>query len=135
MKVLIDTNVILDVLYKRESFYKDSLNVWRLCETKQIDGYISALTIPNIVYVLRKELDSEKTLEIIKTISLVFNIYELKEDILIEAAELKYDDYEDALQAITALKLKCEYIITRNIKDFKESKIMAIKPCELIERL
>ncbi len=135
MKVLIDTNVILDVLYKRESFYKDSLNVWRLCETKQIDGYISALTIPNIVYVLRKELDSKKTLEIIKTISLVFNIYELKEDILIEAAELKYDDYEDALQTITALKLKCEYIITRNIKDFKESKIMAIKPCELIERL
>lgn len=135
MKVLIDTNVILDVLYKRESFYKDSLNVWRLCETKQIEGYISTLTIPNIVYVLRKELDSEKTLEIIKTISLVFNIYELKEDILIDAAELKYDDYEDALQTITALKLKCEYIITRNIKDFKESKILAIKPCELIEQL
>ena len=135
MKVLIDTNVILDVLYKRESFYKDSLNVWRLCETKQIEGYISALTIPNIVYVLRKELDSEKTLKIIKTISLVFNIYELKEDILIDAAELKYDDYEDALQTITALKLKCEYIITRNIKDFKESKILAIKPCELIEQL
>lgn len=135
MKVLIDTNVILDVLYKRESFYKDSLNVWRLCETKQIEGYISALTIPNIVYVLRKELDSEKTLEIIKTISLVFNIHELKEDILIDAAELKYDDYEDALQTITALKLKCEYIITRNIKDFKESKILAIKPCELIEQL
>lgn len=135
MKVLIDTNVILDVLYKRENFYKDSLNVWKLCETKQIDGYISALSIPNIVYVLRSELDFDKTLEIIKIISLVFNIYDLKEDIIMEAAEHKYNDYEDALQTITAEKLKCKCIITRNVKDFKESKILAIKPSEFIERL
>lgn len=135
MRVLIDTNVILDVLFKREGFYEDSLKVWKLCEAKKIDGYISALSIPNIVYVLRRELDPIKTLETINLINLVFKIYDLKSDIIIQAAELKSRDYEDALQIITAQKLKAQFIVTRNIKDFIESKVIAIKPSELLERL
>jgi len=135
MKVLIDTNVILDVLYKREGFYEDSLKIWKLCETKKIDGYISALSIPNIVYILRRELDSEKTLEVINNISLVFKIYDLKSEMIIQAAEKKAKDYEDALQMVTAQKLKANFIVTRNIKDFTDSKIIAVKPSELLERL
>ena len=135
MKVLIDTNVILDVLYKREGFYEDSLKIWKLCETRKIDGYISALSIPNIVYILRRELDPEKTLEVINNISLVFKIYDLKSEIIMQAAEKKTKDYEDALQMVTAQKLKASFIVTRNIKDFTGSKIIAVKPSELLERL
>lgn len=135
MKVLIDTNVILDVLYKREGFYEDSLKIWKLCETRKIDGYISALSIPNIVYILRRELDPEKTLEVINSINLVFKIYDLKFDIIMQAAEKKTKDYEDALQMVTAQKLKASFIVTRNIKDFAGSKIIAVKPSELLERL
>jgi len=135
MKVLIDTNVILDVLYKREGFYEDSLKIWKLCETRKIDGYISALSIPNIVYILRRELDSEKTLEVINNINLVFKIYDLKSEIIMQAAEKKTKDYEDALQMVTAQKLKASFIVTRNIKDFTGSKIIAVKPSELLERL
>ena len=135
MKVLIDTNVILDVLYKREGFYEDSLKIWKLCETRKIDGYISALSIPNIVYILRRELDPEKTLEVINNINLVFKIYDLKSDIIMQAAEKKTKDYEDALQMVTAQKLKASFIVTRNIKDFAGSKIIAVKPSELLERL
>ena len=135
MKVLIDTNVILDVLYKREGFYEDSLKIWKLCETRKIDGYISALSIPNIVYILRRELDPEKTLEVINNINLVFKIYDLKSEIIMQAAEKKTKDYEDALQMVTAQKLKASFIVTRNIKDFAGSKIIAVKPSELLERL
>jgi len=135
MKVLIDTNVILDVLYKREGFYEDSLKIWKLCETRKIDGYISALSIPNIVYILRRELDPEKTLEVINNINLVFKIYDLKSEIIMQAAEKKTKDYEDALQMVTAQKLKASFIVTRNIKDFIGSKIIAVKPSELLERL
>ena len=135
MKVLIDTNVILDVLYKREGFYEDSLKIWKLCETRKIDGYISALSIPNIVYILRRELDPEKTLEVINNINLVFKIYDLKSEIIMQAAEKKTKDYEDALQMVTAQKLKASFIVTRNIKDFTDSKIIAVKPSELLERL
>ena len=135
MKVLIDTNVILDVLYKRNGFYEDSLKIWKLCETRKIDGYISALSIPNIVYILRRELDPEKTLEVINNINLVFKIFDLKSEIIMQAAEKKTKDYEDALQMITAQKLKASFIVTRNIKDYVGSKIIAIKPSELLERL
>lgn len=135
MKVLIDTNVILDVLYKREGFYEDSLKIWKLCETRKIDGYISALSIPNIVYILRRELDPEKTLEVINNINLVFKIYDLKSEIIMQAAEKKTKDYEDALQMVTAQKLKASFIVTRNIKVFTGSKIIAVKPSELLERL
>ena len=135
MKVLIDTNVILDVLYKREGFYEDSLKIWKLCEIRKIDGYISALSIPNIVYILRRELDPEKTLEVINNINLVFKIYDLKSEIIMQAAEKKTKDYEDALQMVTAQKLKVSFIVTRNIKDFAGSKIIAVKPSELLERL
>ena len=135
MKVLIDTNIILDVLYKREGFYEDSLKIWKLCETRKLDGYISALSIPNIVYILKRDLDPEKTLEVINNINLVFKIYDLKSEIIMQAAEKKTKDYEDALQMVTAQKLKASFIVTRNIKDFTGSKIIAVKPSELLERL
>ena len=64
MVLLIDTNVILDVLANRTDFVKDSSMVWKLCETDRAKGYVSALTIANVVYILRKELDPEKIGEV-----------------------------------------------------------------------
>lgn len=135
MRVLIDTNVILDVLYKRKDFYDDSLRIWKLCETKQLDGYISSLSIPNIVYILRRELDSDKTFDIIKKLSLVFHICDLKEDMILKAAKMRWDDFEDALQIVTAEHIFAQFIISRNLKDFINSNVSAILPCELIGRL
>ncbi len=62
MKVLIDTNIILDVLYAREPFAEDASKIFKFCELKRIYGYVSALSIPNIVYVMRKEMDRKKTM-------------------------------------------------------------------------
>ena len=135
MKILIDTNVILDVLCSREKFLEDSSKIWKLCEVKKLDGYVSALSIPNIVYILRKELTPEKTQQIIDQIFIVFNIIDLKAEDLKEAAAMKPSDYEDALQMICASRIKADFIITRNIKDFMESKITAIKPSEWLERI
>ena len=56
----IDTNIVLDILYNRKPFVIDSLNVFRLCETKKTEGYISILFIANIIYILRKELNNNK---------------------------------------------------------------------------
>ena len=135
MKVLIDTNIILDVLCKRPDFYKDSAKVFKLCEVKRISGVISALSIPNIMYILRKELDSEKTKEILDNLSLIFSIADLKADDLKKAADMQFKDYEDAVQSACAARIKANYIITRNIGDFTMSKVAAIKPIELRERI
>ena len=135
MKVLIDTNIILDVLCKRPDFYEDSAKVFKLCEVKRISGVISALSIPNIMYILRKELDSEKTKEILDNLSLIFSIADLKADDLKKAAAMEFKDFEDALQSACAARIKANYIITRNIRDFTMSKVAAIKPTELLERI
>lgn len=135
MKVLIDTNVILDVLCKREGFFEDADKIFKLCEVKKIEGYISALSISNLVYIMRKELDAEKIKEVLQQLSLIFKITDMKADDLKKAADMNFKDYEDALQSVCAVRLKANYIITRNIKDFTDSKVMAIKPSELLERL
>lgn len=135
MKVLIDTNIILDVFCKRPDFYEDSAKVFKLCEVKRISGVISALSIPNIMYILRKELDSEKTKEILDNLSLIFSIADLKADDLKKAADMQFKDYEDAVQSACAARIKANYIITRNIGDFTMSKVAAIKPIELLERI
>ena len=135
MKVLIDTNIILDVLCKRPDFYKDSAKVFKLCEVKRISGVISALSIPKIMYILRKELDAEKTKEILDNLSLIFSIADLKADDLKKAADMQFKDYEDAVQSACAARIKANYIITRNIGDFTMSKVAAIKPIELLERI
>lgn len=135
MKILVDTNVILDVLCARKGFVDDSSKVWKYCEINKIKGYISAISIPNIVYILRKELTPEKTQEIIKQIFLIFKVADLKADDLKKAALIESNDYEDALQMVCANRIKADFIITRNIRDFINSKTLAIKPSELLERI
>ncbi len=135
MKVLIDTNIILDVLCNRDDFADYSAKIFKLCEVKKITGYISALSIPNIVYIMRKELDSDKVKEILDKLTLIFSIVDLKGDDLKKATMLDFKDYEDAIQSAQANRIKANYIITRNLKDFTNSKVTAIKPSELIDRI
>ena len=84
---------------------------------------------------MRKELDGEKVKEILETLSLIFEIVDLKADDLKRATSLNFKDYEDAIQSAQASRIKANYIITRNVKDYNTSKVTAIKPSELIERI
>ncbi len=135
MKVLIDTNVILDVLCKRNGFYEDAVKIMRYCEINKITGVISALTILNIVYIMRKELDAQKTREVIEKLQLIFVVADLKSEDIKRALAMNFLDFEDALQSASALRVKADYIITRNIKDFTSSRVPAIKPKELLDRI
>ena len=135
MKVLIDTNVILDVLCNRESFVKFSSIVWKYCEVSRIEGYIYALSVPDIVYILRKELTPEKTKQVIDTLFLIFNVADLRASDLKKAGAMKSGDYEDALQMICAERIRADYIVTRNTSDFAGSRVPVITPYELVGEL
>lgn len=135
MKVLVDTNVILDVLCNRKEFVEDSLRVFQCCEAQKVTGYISALSIPNIVYIMRKELDPERIKEVLRTLTLVFAVLDLREGDLLKATELPFDDYEDAIQNVCAARVRAEYIVTRNKKDFANSTVPAISPTDLLKQL
>ena len=135
MKALIDTNVILDVLCSRESFVKFSSIVWKYWEVSRIKGYISALSVPDIAYILRKELTPEKTKQVIDTLFLIFNVADLRISDLKKAGAMKSGDYEDALQMICAERIRADYIVTRNTSDFAGSRVPVITPYELVGEL
>ena len=135
MKVLIDTNVILDVLCKRAGFYEASAKIMKLCETHILDGAISALSVPNILYILRKELDAEKSREIVEKLQLIFSVEDLKAEDIKKALATDFGDFEDALQSACAVRIKAQYIVTRNVRDFENSKVSAIEPSELLRQL
>ena len=130
MKILIDTNVILDVLCDRTDFVESSSKIWKLCEVEKIDGYISALSIPNIVYILRKELTPEKTQQIIEQLFMIFHIADLKSSDIRKAANMKISDYEDAVMIETGIREKMDCIVTRNLKDYKKAKFTVYSPEE-----
>ena len=134
MRLLIDGNILLDVLQKREPHYKDSVKIWKMCETGIADGRISVLTFANLVYVMRKELDAEKINEVLKYLSLIFSFEDLTSLDISSAAEMEWNDYEDAIQAAMAKRIHANYIITRNVKDFKKSEVIAFTPAEFLSR-
>jgi hypothetical protein len=105
----------------------------KLCEIGRISGVISALTVPNIVYIMRKELDAQRTREIIEKLQLILTVADLKASDINKAISLDFKDFEDALQSACALRVRAEYIVTRNIKDFSGSGVMAISPERLLE--
>ena len=135
MKLLIDANILLDVLQNREPFVGASSAVWKLCEAKRAEGYVSTLTIANLVYVMRKELDPDKTEKILNALSLIFSFAELTPTDLTRAAALQWNDFEDAVQSVTAEKIGAGCIVTRNVRDFAESKVAASTPADLIARI
>lgn len=135
MVLLIDANIILDVLLNRPEFVKDSALIWKLCETERAKGYVSALTSANLIYIMRKQLDSEKIKEIYQKLSLIFEFADFSVSDLTHATELNWKDFEDAVQSVTAERIHADYIITRNVRDFKQSKVMAFTPSELLARI
>ena len=134
MRCLIDANILLDVLSDRQPHVQDSSKIWKLCETRQIEGFVSTLTFADLFYILRKELDPgtiEKTLDSLK---LIFIFAELNESDISNATSLKWADFEDAIQSVTASRIKADFIVTRNVRDFKNSSITALTPAEILER-
>lgn len=132
MKLMIDANILIDVLQKREPHFRFSALIWKMCETKQAKGYVSALTFANLVYIMRKELTPEKTEEIISKLLLIFALTELNAADIQKAAKMRWNDFEDALQSVAAERVNADYIITRNTADFEESKVAAIPPSTFV---
>lgn len=135
MRLLIDANILLDVLQKREPHYKYSSIIWKLCEAGKAQGFVSVLTFMNLAYILRKELTLEKIADTYKALSLIFTFEDLTQNDVTNAIEMGLKDFEDAVQIQTAQRVGADFIITRNVKDFMKSPVPAYTPVELIQRI
>lgn len=135
MRWLIDTNVVLDVLMKREPHFRDSAAVWKLCETGQAEGYVSALSFANLVYVMRRELSPAQIQDVLDRMKLIFRFADFPASALMRAAELQWADFEDAVQSVIAAEIDADCIVTRNVRDFNGSRVTAFTPAEILARM
>ena len=122
-KILVDTNIVIDLLSKREEFYKPASKLFTLSDNKEIKLAISSLTFANTFYLLSKELDTMKVREILRKFKLLVKVLPMDDKIIDLSLNSDFKDFEDAIQYFTAIENKLEVIITRNLKDFKLSKI------------
>ena len=135
MRLLIDSNIVLDVLEGRKEHYMPSYVVWKLCEKGFFDGYISSLTFANIVYIMRKQLRYDEIGILLQNLKNAFYFADLTLDDFDEAAGMGWRDFEDAVQSATASRIHADYIITRNTQDFEGSSVKAITPEEYFSEI
>ncbi len=132
--LLIDTNIIIDLLSKRKSFYQEAQELFTLADEQEIKLYISSLTFANTHYLLSKELNSNEARKVLIKFKLLVSILPLDDKILELALSSDFNDFEDAINYYTALENELSIIITRNKKDFKTSKLPVLSAKEYLNR-
>jgi predicted nucleic acid-binding protein len=136
MKVLIDTNVALDVLLVRYPFHEESAKILLMSEKKIIEGYVSAAAITDIYYITRKSLnDRHKAIDLIRRLLSVVNIAAVDGNAVYKALDLEWNDFEDSVQYAIGESLFADYIVSRNPKDFVDAVIPILTPHEFIDVL
>ena len=134
MKILLDTNVVIDILLKRQPYYEDAVLISILLEKDILEGYISASAITDIYYIINKEFrDREKSFGKIKDILRIVYVASVNEFNIYEAIDSNWDDFEDALQYIVGKEIDVDYIVTRNTKDYEKSIVKIIEPNRLLD--
>ena len=134
MKILIDTNIIIDNLTRRDE-YAESLKILKHCENGKIDGIMTTVTVMDVMYITRKYLsypDSKNA--VLMLMQIIDVVPALKTDIY-TAFNIAFNDFEDAVQSAVAERVGADYIVTRNVKDYKNSFVPAISPADFLRVL
>jgi len=135
-KLFIDTNIVIDLLSRRAPYFEASAMLFSLADKKQIELTISSLSIANTSYVLLMQMDAGRAKSILRKLRLIVTILPLDDKIVGLALNDEYfSDFEDALQYYTALENGQDLIITRNLKDFKHSKLPVMTAQQFIETI
>lgn len=132
--LLIDTNIVVDLLSRRENFYQEAQELFTLADENDVKLFISALTFANTHYLLLRHLSENEARKVMIKFKLLVKILPLEDKILELALASDFRDFEDAIQYHTALENKLNIIITRNKKDFKTSRIPVLTAKEFLNR-
>lgn len=136
LRILVDTNILLDYLLCREPFEQAARTVVIACKQKKVSGCIAAHSISNMFFILRKAFSIEERRTILYSLCELFEVEGIDKVKILEALENReFSDFEDCLQMECAVAFRADYIVTRNGDDFKGSRIPCIEPevfCGLI---
>jgi len=132
LKVLVDTNVVLDVLLDRHPFAKAAARVFALVEESRIEGFLCATTVTTVDYLLGQALSPREARAALQRLLDLFEIAPVNRPVLEQALGSDVSDFEDAVIEQSARVVSADAIATRNLKDFKKSSVTAMDPPELL---
>jgi len=132
VKVLVDTNVVLDLLLDRRPFAEAAARVFALIEESRIEGFLCATTVTTIDYLLRQALAPAEARETLQRLLSLFEIAPVNRPVLEQALCSGISDFEDAVLEQAGRLVHVDAITTRNMRDFKKSSIPVFDPPELL---
>jgi predicted nucleic acid-binding protein len=135
VKVLIDTNVIVDVALEREPFYAESDRILTFVEEGQIQGYVSASTFSDLYYIIRRDKGRDWTLDFLRQLATFCQVATVDNSVISIALTCNFKDFEDAIQYSTAVINLIDAIVTRNPRDFPVNTPRIVTPNQLILEL
>lgn len=128
IRVLIDANVILDVLFARSPHARASEAVWKGIENGSAEGLIAGHAVTTVYYLIRKQRGASEAKRVVAEILRVFQIAPVNEQVLTEALALPSTDFEDCVTIMSAHRAKCDLIVTRDPAGFRGSPIRVLSP-------
>jgi predicted nucleic acid-binding protein len=131
VKILLDCDVLLDQLLRREPFLADSARIFNACEAGKIHGAIAGHSLANAYYVAD---EGERALKFFEDLLSFVEVVGGDTETALEAIRSGFSDFEDALQSVCAKQFDADFIVTRNAKDYKLSPIKAVSPSDFIRK-
>jgi predicted nucleic acid-binding protein len=131
-KVFLDSDVILDVLCKREPFYSFAAELFTLGDLGKVTLVTTSLVFANVFYILRKVLGIEKGKELLRKLRIIVGVISVTEKTVDLALNSNFADFEDGLQYFTARENNIQILITRNVKDYRGKELLVQTPEEYI---
>ena len=132
IKAFIDSDVILDLLAKREPHYIHAAKLFTLIDRREIRAYTSPLVFANLHYLLKKLTSNSSALKSLRKLKTFVDILQIDERIIEQSLNSEFSDFEDAIQYFTAVNNGISLILTRNKTDYKKSKITISTPEEFL---
>ena len=133
MKILFDTNIVLDFLFDRKPFSNLAANLFTKVEKGMIQGYLCATTITTIYYLAAKTKGNTHAEQHIRSLMSLFEIAPINRTVLESALHANFDDFEDAVISESAIHIGAQGVVTRNLRDFSKSKLNLYSPEQLIK--
>jgi hypothetical protein len=134
-KIFFDNDVILDISIERGIDIKDSVKLINMVEDDDYKGYTSSVIFTNTYYIQRKLQDHNTAINFLKKLRLIVTVLNVDDTIIQKSLESGWEDFEDSVQYFTAIHNKIDYIITRNIEDYKKSTIPVYTPTEFLSMI
>lgn len=132
-RILVDTNIVLDLLAKRTAFIREAQELFTLSDKNEIKLFVSSLTFANTYYILSQKMKLYDARKIVRKFKVLVEVLPMDDKIIDLALESDFKDFEDAIQYHTAIENEISIIVTRNLKDFKTSRIPVLTAKNYIE--